>query len=126
MNKIPRCIVAFSKAIDKEEVVKTYVNLYNKVDIDIFERCKWVDILYKDYEWWDDEGVAPKQLYVLDKSLNELEKVSEYREWCFNKGKRYSERQSVYNDHVKFDLTMNPIDFYSQFTQQELAAIGAG
>ena len=112
-------IVKFSKAIGDDEMGKViyyYVNYR-------YGRYDWAEYLFKDYPGLDGDGKGPKAYYVLYFSLIEL-MFDDHRIDAIDKAKLFSKRKDIFDDHVKLDLKMSPIDFYSQFTQQELAAVG--
>ena len=78
---------------------------------------EWVDVLFENYPYFDDEQVAPKSLYVLLNSLQEMRSIrGEHRTWVLEKIKQ------------KFGIIGRNIapteEFYEQFTKEELICVG--
>ena len=108
-------------------------NLYNllvKISKNLQDYHKnddWIDIIFDKYPDWDDKGIAPKEIYILYNILREIlvkknnDDIKKYRDFCINKAIKFTIRdESLYfNKDIE-----NPINFYKQFTQQELSAIG--
>ena len=111
-------IIKFSKAIGDDETRKTIYYYRNNI-----YWSNWVEFLFKDYPGLDGDGKGPKAYYILYFSLIEL-MFDDHRIDAIDKAKLFSKRKDIFDDHVKLDLRMDPIEFYSQFTQQELASVG--
>ena len=102
-----------------EKISKKFEDHYNKTD--------WIDIIFEKYPDWDDKGIAPKENYVLYHILNEIflkknnDEIKKYRSFCINKAIRFNIRKETINFNKDIN---NTIDFYKQFTQDELSSIG--
>ena len=87
----------------------------------------WIDIIFDKYPDWDDEGIAPKEIYILYHILLEIlvkknnHDIKEYRDFCIKKAIKFTIRDKPL--FLKKDIK-NPIDFYQQFTQYEFSCIG--
>ena len=84
----------------------------------------WTNILFKDI---DKNTSPPKHYYVFMNSLYETHsnicRGDNYRDHCFNKAKRFTKRDD-FESNVKLDYDMTPIEFYKQFSHDELKSIG--
>lgn len=76
---------------------------------------EWVDILFKDYPCWDDEGIAPKEHSLRTPTLRHRV-VAHAKANKFAKPSRRVE--------LRFHMGTDPLKFYGQFTAEELRDVG--
>ncbi len=82
---------------------------------------EWIDVLFENYPYWDDEGVAPKCLYVLlnsfhERRYNNHQQIQEYRTQVIEKVEKFSGIRRVNRESAE--------EFYQQFTRKELICVG--
>ncbi len=77
----------------------------------------WIDILFEDYPYHDDADAAPKHLYVLFNSLQELRGIHQkHRDWIIEKVERRFD--------IRRENKATAKAFYQQFTRKELIFAG--
>ena len=133
---IDSSIYLYAQEHNFNEVLTSYVQLNSLL--------VWSDILLKDFDI-DGDLMIPKHNYVFLNSLYEnyvflnslyknyaflnslyepyIHKGDARRVYCFNKAQKFTKRDD-FEDHVKLDFNMNPIEFYEQFSHDELESIG--
>nr|QBK92636.1 MAG: uncharacterized protein LCPAC401_02740 [Pithovirus LCPAC401] len=78
---------------------------------------EWVDILFEDYPYYDDDDVAPKRIYVLLNSLQEMRgNRQKHRLWVLEK---IEHKFGIIGEN-----RASAEEFYEQFTREELIDVG--
>ncbi len=86
----------------------------------------WVDLLFKDYPYWDDAGKAPHEDYIVYHSMMLLHHDSKrnYDRWMVRKLRYHGHDMSTVSELAVSRTVAAIVKFTAQFSKQQLMVIG--